>query len=198
MNDEADRLEGDPAALAVARRLADLDLAADSRVRASLRTRLLARAAGRAPGRGPAFLFRRPAGWAGALAAAAVVLLLLRPRTPAPPMLPAPAMMMDESPRPAAQNPSPARTAAAPRAKRLAARADADDGPFRRLSAASPFEVRRPVSGGSPFMTATARITRTPHGRAVVWELPHATLLLEDRPLRIDELFVRPPLQTSM
>jgi hypothetical protein len=43
-------------------------------------------------------------------------------------------------------------------------------------------------------MTATARITRTPHGRAVAWELPNATFLLEDRPIRIEDIFTKPSL----
>jgi hypothetical protein len=186
----------DAAALVVAGRLAGADFASESRVKESLRAALLARAGRPALGGKHPFALRLPAGLAGALAAAAIVLLLLRPRAPAPPTLPIPALMVSESPRPASESHSPVEAAASPRMERP--EAHADEGPFRRLSVASPFEVRRPVSGGSPFMTATARVARTPHGRAVVWQLPHATLLLEDRPVRIDELFVRPILQTSM
>jgi|GEM_PF-3594399 len=182
---------GDAAALAVAGRLAGADLAAESRVKESLRVRLLARARRQAPGCRPPWRFRLPAGLAGALAAAAIVLLLLRPRAPAPPTLPAPAMMVRESSRPASRRPLPAGAAARPRTKRLTARAE---GVFLALPAGSPFEARRPVSGGSPFMTVTGHRTDTPRGRAVVWELDGATYMLEDRSVRIEDLFVKPTL----
>ncbi|MBI5241326.1 MAG: hypothetical protein HY926_12710 [Elusimicrobia bacterium] len=171
MSDAADRLESDPGALAVARRLAALDLAAESRIRLSLRARLLARRPT------PFFTLRGPAGLAGALAAAAVMLLLLRPRTPAPATAPA--------------SPAPIAEALPPAAKRPAQRAE---GVFVSIPAASPFETHGTVSAGHPFVTVPGRRTRTARGRAVVWQFEHATFRLEERPVRIAELFVKPTL----
>lgn len=141
MNDEADRLESDPGALAVARRLAALDLAADSRVRSSLRAKLLAR--GRRPSfRESLFPLRLPAGLAAVCAAAAVMLLLLRPQAPAPAPAPAPV--------PAPTAPAPAIKAPSPAAKRPAPRAE---GLFVSIPAASPFETHGKVRAGYPFVT---------------------------------------------
>ena len=179
--------EADAAALRIASRLADADFAADSRVKESLRARLLARPRRPALSRRPPFLWRLPAGLAGALAAAAIVLLLLRPRAPAPsaPVIPAPATPV------ARVSLTPAATTGRLRVQRIETSAA---GVFVSLPAGSPFEVRRPLSGISPFMTVTGRKTHTAHGRAMVWKLPHATYLLEDRPVRLDEIFTRPTL----
>jgi hypothetical protein len=183
---EHDPFARDPGARTLAERLARLDLATESRVRLSLRARLLARPKPALP-----FLLRWPAGLAGALAAAAVLLLFLQPR--APQMTPSTVPVPPSSPaEPAARQPAPS---ARPEQAPLPAT------PFRSLGPVSPFVARQPASGTSPFQTRSAqglletaagrRIT-TAHGRAVVWEFAHAAFLLEDRPVRIEELFVKP------
>ncbi|MDD5627841.1 MAG: hypothetical protein PHU21_02165 [Elusimicrobia bacterium] len=205
MTDPADRFEADleaflagrplppgadEAALAVAARLAQADLAAESRVRHSLRARLLARQAR------PSLLerlwpLRLPAGLAAACAAAALLLVLMRPRSPQAPLLPAPPDVI----QPAA----PAAPAAKPlRVRRSRPVAPAPEAlarsPFVSIPAASPFETHGKVRAGHPFVTVAGRRTRTAHGQAVVWELEHATVRLEERPVRIEELFVKPVL----
>jgi hypothetical protein len=150
---EHDPFARDPGARALAERLARLDLAAESRVRLSLRARLLARPKPARP-----FLLRWPAGLAGALAAAAVLLLFLQPRAPRipPTAVPAPVAAPAQAQPPSLPPPAPD-----PDAPSL------PTSPFRSLGAASPFVTVRPDGGASPFQT---------------------------RPVRIDDLFVKPAL----
>ena len=171
MSDEKDLLESDPGALAVARRLAALDLAAQSRVKVSLRARLVSRA------RRPTLLdrlfpLRLPAGLAAACAAAAVMLLLLRPQAPAP--VPAPTSG-SESPRPASGSALPVRAAVKAIPQAVKKPAPRDEGVFVSIPAASPFETHGRIAPGRPFVTVP--------GSA-----------LENRPVRIEELFVKPTL----
>ena len=182
MSDEADRLESDPGALAVARRLAAADFAKESRVRKSLRARLLSRQSR------PALLdrlfpLRLPAGLAAACAAAVIFLIVVRPRLPAPPPAPAPV--------PIKAAPAPTVKALPPAGKRPATRGE---GVFVSIAAASPFETHGKVAAGHPFVTVPGRRTRDARGKAVVWELEHATFRLEERPVSIAELFVKPTL----
>ncbi|MCX5797250.1 MAG: hypothetical protein NTY77_17300 [Elusimicrobia bacterium] len=180
-------LGADAGALALAQKLAGLDLAAESRVRTSLRARLVSRARRAAAPAWSPFSLRLPAGLAAAFAAAVIFLLVVRPRMPAPPVPAAPT----PSPLVALAPSSVPAPAGRPALKLPAARAE---GVFISIPAGMPFETHGPVSAGAPFVTVPGRRTHTARGRAVVWEFGHATFRLEDRPVRIDELFVKPTL----
>jgi hypothetical protein len=169
--------------------LARTDFAAESRVKESLRARLLSRARRPAPFDLLSRL-RLPAGLAAAFAAAVIFILVVRPRLPAP-AVPAPAAPARTAPAPAADS-SRTSTRKASLPERPASAAE--QGPFISISAASPFETHGKVAAGHPFVTVPGRRTRDARSRAVVWELEHATFRLEERPVRIEDIFVKPEL----
>jgi len=179
--------ESDAATLSIAGRLARAEFAVESRVKESLRARLLARSRRPALRRRPLWLFRLPTGLAGALVAAAIVLLLLRPRIPEPPAA-APAQLAPA--RPPAPRPTEAlpalpgtfpvqKTARAPHL-------------FRALPAGPIFATHRPAD--RLFVTAVGRRVVTATSRTVVWELEDEVFILEDRPIRIADVFFTPAL----
>jgi hypothetical protein len=180
----------DAAALALARKLAGLGLAAQSRVRESLRAKLVSRARRPSPRPWISLPLRLPAGLAAACAAAVIFLLVVRPRMPAPPA-PAPSAPARTAPAIAAGSPRTPSRKVRPQA---APAGGAEQGPFVSIAAGSPFETHGKVAAGAPFVTVPGRKTQTARGRAVVWEFAHATFQLEERPVRIEELFVKPTL----
>jgi hypothetical protein len=186
MTEEGDRLASDPGAQALGRRLAALDLAAQSRVKDSLRARLLAKPQRPAAAEKRPHFLRLPAGLAGAAAAAAVLLLLLHPKAPLPVVAP------DLAPRAAAPE------AAGPDARPWPPAA------WPRLPGNFPAPQTRPSrpegifrSRGPArdlFATVRGRRVATPSGQATVWESEAAVLTLEERRIRIEDVFVRPDL----
>jgi hypothetical protein len=167
----------DSGALEVARRLGGLDWSAESKVQRSLRARLLARQPSSQAGLWPSFGLSLPVGARAALAAAFVALLLLLPLRP-----------VFRRHRPSAQNELALHAASAPETP-------AAESIFEDLGPGSPFESCRPLAGGgSLFATAEGRRVGTESGRAVVWELEGAAFILEDRSIRIEDIFVQPTL----
>lgn len=182
---------GDPA-LAAARRLAKADFAADSRIQAGLRDRLLT------PAPGLPF-FSAPV--QAALAAALIVLVVLLPlgrmsdRPVEKPVAPRPAPVM---PAAAPEVPAPPRAGYPRGAQGLPVLpgffpAEPAAGPERFVQ--SLFIVRRPVGGGSsPFILAEGRPIEQENGSAVLWELGGESFILERRRISLDDVFVTPEL----
>ena len=74
---------------------------------------------------------------------------------------------------------------------------------FRPVAGRSPFQAVSPEGSRSLFQTVPAgpiltsvkgRRIATPQGRAMVWEREDATFILEVRPIRMADLFVKPEL----